>query len=306
MTEPQEATPPRDPAELVHRTVRANGINFHVVESGPRDGEPVLLLHGFPEFWYSWRHQLRALAAAGFRVFAPDLRGYNLTDQPHDVASYRTEVLVADVAALARALGYEKVSVCGHDWGGVLAWLLACMPAHRDVLRRVAILNAPHPGLFFKNMSLRQLRRSWYILFFQLPGLPERMMSQDGLRNLRRSLRAAAARRDAFTEEDLRRYTEAYSRPGAFTGPINYYRAMLRRNPLVFLRSLEPIPREVPALLIWGEQDPALGKELTYGAESVAPHLRIEYVADSGHWVQQEQPEQVSRLLIDFFRDTPV
>lgn len=304
MSPPTAAAP--HPDEFSHRTVRANGISFHVVESGPVGGEPVLLLHGFPEFSYSWRHQLRALGEAGFRVMAPDLRGYNLTDKPEGVASYRSEVLCADVSALVRALGYEQVNLCGHDWGGAVAWLVASMPAHRGVIRRLAVLNAPHPMQFLKTLSLKQLRKSWYMLMFQLPRLPEWILSKDGFRNLRRTLRGAAGRRGVFSDEDLDRYVEAFRGPGALTGPINYYRAALRRNPVAFSRTLEPIPASTPVLLIWGEQDPALGVELTHNLEDVAPNLRVEYVHDSGHWVQQEQPERVNHLLIDFFRSQAV
>jgi pimeloyl-ACP methyl ester carboxylesterase len=294
--------PPADLEGFSHRSLRANGIRFHVVEHGPEAGEPVLLLHGFPEFWYSWRHQLRALGDAGYRAIAPDLRGYNLSDKPAGVKSYAPEVLAADVAALVRALGYDKVNLAGHDWGGAVAWITACLPPHREVIKRLAILNAPHPGQFLKNLSAAQLRKSWYMLFFQLPLIPEWVLRKDGFRNLRRTLRGGAAQRGVFSEEDLRLYAEAFSQPGASTAAINYYRAALRRNPIGFMRMLEPIPAEIPSLLIWGEQDPALGRELTLGLGEVAPQLRVEYIQDSGHWVQQEQPDQANRCLLDFFQ----
>lgn len=291
---------------FTHRRVRANGVLFHVVEHGPETGQPVLLLHGFPEFWYSWRHQLRALGDAGYRAIAPDLRGYNLTEKPARVADYFPEVLAADVAALVRALGYDKAHLVGHDWGGAVAWIVATLPPHRDVIDKLAILNSPHPAHFLKSMSLAQLKRSWYMLFFQLPFLPEWFFRKEGFRNVRRALRAGALRRDVFSKEELDRYVEAFSHPGAITGALNYYRASLRRDPRPLMRMLEPIPAEIPSLLIWGEQDPALGRELTYGLEPIAPHLRIEYIPDSGHWVQQEQPERVNRCLLDFFQDRHV
>lgn len=290
-------------ADFTHRRVRANGVHFHVVEHGPATGQPVLLLHGFPEFWYSWRHQLRALADAGYRAIAPDLRGYNLTEKPGRVADYYPEVLAADVAALVRALGYDKAHLVGHDWGGAVAWIVATLPPHRDVISKLAILNSPHPAHFLRSMSLAQLKRSWYMLFFQMPFVPEWFFRKEGFRNIRRALRAGALRRDVFSKEELDLYVEAMRHPGAITGALNYYRASLRRDPRPLMRMLRPIPAEIPSLLIWGEQDPALGRELTLGLESIAPHLRVEYIPDSGHWVQQEQPERVNRCLLDFFQD---
>jgi pimeloyl-ACP methyl ester carboxylesterase len=282
--------------------VQASGLRFHVVACGPKDGPPVLLLHGFPEFWYSWRHQLRALSQAGYRVFAPDLRGYNLSDKPQGVASYRTRILMDDVVALVGALGYSAVDLVAHDWGGAIAWSVAASAEHRHVVQRLAILNAPHPLLFLRRLSLAQLRRSWYMLFFQLPSLPEHLLSKDGFVNLRRML-AKSAERGTFSKDDLDRYVEAMSQPGALTCAINYYRAMLRQNLGAELRRLSTIPASLPVLLVWGERDTALGKELTYDLHPLVDNLRIEYIHDAGHWVQQERPEAVSRALLAFLSE---
>ncbi|MBL9007406.1 MAG: alpha/beta fold hydrolase [Myxococcales bacterium] len=284
--------------------VSANGLRFHVVMSGPKDGKPVLLLHGFPEFWYSWRHQLRALAQAGYRAIAPDLRGYNLSDKPQGIENYRTRVLMEDVVALVAALGYSAVDLVGHDWGGAIAWAVAASAEHRHVVHRLTVVNAPHPAAFVRRMSLSQLRRSWYMLFFQLPFLPEKLISKDGFATLRRML-AGSAERGAFSQLDLDRFVEAMAQPGALTCAVNYYRAMLRQNLVAELRRLSTIPASLPVLLVWGERDPALGKELTYNLHTLVDNLRIEYVPDAGHWVQQERPDVVNRALLSFLESKP-
>lgn len=283
------------------RYVTANGLRFHYVENGPKEGPPVLLLHGFPEFWYSYRHQLAALGQAGYRAIAPDLRGYNLTDKPSGIENYVVQKLSDDVVELTHALGYEKLTLVGHDWGGAVAWATASSPQHNHVIERLIVLNAPHPATFLKRMSLQQARRSWYMLLFQLPFLPEHLLSRNSFEGMRRSLRSSAYVRGSFSDADLDRFVEAMARPGALTAALNYYRAIRLQNPLTLDKQLVPVP--APTLLIWGERDIALGKELTYDLSSWVPNLRIEYLPDAGHWVQQEQPEQVNRLMLEFLKE---
>lgn len=282
------------------RYITANGLRFHYVENGPADGPPVLLLHGFPAFWYSYRYQLGALGQAGFRAIAPDLRGYNLSDKPLGVSSYTIDKLLDDVVALVHALGYEKVTLVGHDWGGVIAWAVASSPAHRQIVERLVILNSPHPAAFIKNLSLTQLRKSWYMLLFQLPIVPEHLISRNNFSALRRILGGSANVPGTFSASDTERYVEAMARPGALTATVNYYRGLGRINPLTITKRLVPV--SASTLLIWGERDVALGKELTYGMSSDVPDLRIEYLPDSGHFVHEEQPEQVNRLMLDFLK----
>lgn len=289
-------------AEFESSFVHANGLRFHVVRSGPKGGKPVLFLHGFPEFWYSWRHQLRALSRAGYHAIAPDLRGYNLSDKPSGVASYQTRLLMSDVVALVDALGYQAVDLVGHDWGGAIAWAVAASAEHRQVVRRLAVLNAPHPAAFLRRMSLAQLRRSWYMLFFQLPALPEHVLSKDGFAALRRML-SRSAQPGTFSDQDLDRFVEAMAQPSALSSAVNYYRAMLRQNLVAELGRLSTIPASLPVLLLWGERDPALGKELTYNLHTFVDNLRIEYIPDAGHWVQQERADAVNRALLTFLRD---
>ncbi len=211
-----------------HGEATVNGVRLHYVEAG--QGPLVLLLHGFPEFWYSWRHQLPALAGVGFRALAPDLRGYNTSDKPQGVGNYSLSTLAADVAGLARHVGAELATIVGHDWGSIIAWNIA---AHYPALvDRLILLNSPPPAAFFRGLRrFGQLRRSWYMFFFQLPWLPERTWRASGYRLLRKVLNRDPVHANAFTQEDIDCYIGALSRPGALTAAINYYRAAFRRIP---------------------------------------------------------------------------
>jgi pimeloyl-ACP methyl ester carboxylesterase len=284
-----------DPGNWTHAEAVVNGVRLHYVEAGA--GPLVILLHGFPEFWYSWRWQIPALAAAGHRVIAPDLRGYNLSDKPAGVRSYRLEALRGDVAGLIRQAGVERATVVGHDWGGAIAWTLALR--RPELLDRLVILNAPHPAAFLRELrTWSQLRKSWYMIFFQLPLLPELVFRAGNFALLERTLRRDPVRPGAFSAADVEQYRRALARPGALTAAINYYRAAFRHD---LRRSARPLPRiDVPTLLIWGEQDRYLGTELTAGLEPWVSNLRIERIAEASHWVQVDAPDKVNRLLIEF------
>ena len=251
-----------------HRFVEANGLRFHCVTAG--EGPLVMLLHGFPEFWYSWRHQIPALAAAGFMVVAPDLRGYNDSDKPDGIEAYRMTNLVEDVAGLCRAFGREQTVVVGHDWGGAVAYAFAMAKA--DMTRALVVLNCPHPADFSQALmggkSLEQMKKSWYMFFFQFPEIPEQVLAADNFRLLK-AFAYSQSRRGTFSAKDLKAYTEAFSKPGAPTGGINWYRAMLRRPTHASGVGTRPArlfpPIGAPTLVIWGERDHFLGKELTRG-----------------------------------------
>jgi pimeloyl-ACP methyl ester carboxylesterase len=288
---------PESLTELRHEVAEVNGIRMHYVIQG--EGELVVLLHGFPEFWYSWRHQIPALAQR-YRVVAPDLRGYNLTEKPAGVASYRVESIMEDVVALIRHLGCEQAIIIGHDWGGMIAWRLAI--ERPEVVRRLIVLNIPHPEAMRRGLRRpRQLLRSWYIFFFQLPRLPEAAFRAGDYRAIERAFRGMAIRKEAFTDADIAAFKEAAARPGALTATINWYRAAFRSQ--LFTRP-HPFPRvESPTLLIWGENDTALGKELSYGTDRWVHDFRVHYVAHCSHWVQQEQPELVNQLMLDFLEE---
>ncbi len=278
-----------------HREMMTNGIRMHYVTQGK--GPLVVLLHGFPEFWYSWRHQIPFLAEHGYRVVAPDLRGYNDTDKPK--TGYDVPTLLRDIEGLIKGLGEEQATIVGHDWGGALAWSFAIY--YPQMTHKLIVLNAPHPQAMLRDLrTLKQLRKSWYFFVFQIPWLPEYMLSRDNANSVGRMLNGSAVQKAAFPPEVTAIYRKAISKPGAMTAALNYYRQLFRPLPG---RSTPPeAPITAPTLLIWGEQDIALDIALTHGLEQWVEHLQIQYVPDSGHWVQQEQPEEVNQLMLDFLR----
>lgn len=281
-----------------HRFAHVNGVRLHYVEAG--DGPPVLLLHGFPEFWYSWRHQLPALAAAGFRVVAPDLRGYNQSDKPPGVESYRPELLVGDVVGLVEKFGSGPAVLVGHDWGGIIAWLVTMR--RPDLVQKLVVLNAPHPATFATELRhARQLLRSWYAFFFQLPWFPEAALRFQNFGLVRHSLRRGTAHPGAFSPDDVRRYREALARPGALTAAINYYRAALR-----YRRETARMYRPVrgPVLVIWGDRDPHLNPHVLDGLAAWAPETRVLRIPDASHWVQNDTPDAVNQAILSFLGGT--
>lgn len=282
-----------------HGEAIVNGVRLHYVEAGA--GPLVVLLHGFPEFWYGWRHQIGPLAAAGYHIVAPDMRGYNRSEKPAGVRAYAIENLVNDVAALIAYFGAARATVVGHDWGGVVAWETAMR--RPDVVEKLIVLNAPHPGAFLRELRTpAQLARSWYAFAFQIPALPELLVALGNYRSLRAVFTRDPARPGAFTADDIERYRDALAIPGARTAAISYYRAALRRNPLRATADADRIVA-APALLIWGMGDRYLSPALTEGLERWVPHLRIERLADASHWVQHDAPERVTALIQDFLRE---
>ncbi|UPL49712.1 alpha/beta fold hydrolase [Hymenobacter sublimis] len=282
---------------LEHHHVPTNGIRLHVVQCGPVSGPLVLLLHGFPEFWYGWRHQLQALAAAGYRVWAPDQRGYNLSDKPARVADYRIGQLGADMLGLLDAAGQEKVVVIGHDWGAAVTWWLAAH--HPERLHRVAILNVPHPAVLGRALrrTPRQLVKSWYIFFFQLPWLPEQLFRRRGFRFGRGALRGTSWP-GTFTTADLRMYTEAWAQPGAVTGMINWYRAAFRNA----RQTGRPGRITIPVRLLWGKQDAFLEPGLAQLSLEMCEQGELTYFDRATHWLHQEEPAAVNKLLLEFLQ----
>jgi len=279
---------------LTHRYADLD-VRLHYVEAG--EGPLVILLHGFPDFWYSWRYQIPALVGAGYRVVAPDMRGYNLSDKPREVASYRAAAVAADVAGLIHACGAERAVVVGHDWGAGVAWQFAML--YPAMVERLAILNVPHPLRMLRALATpRQLLKSWYMFFFQLPWLPEAAIRAGNYLLLRQVLRTDPVRRDAFTSVDIERYVAAAAQPGALTGSINYYRALFRQNPQAAISQIRRI--DAPVLVIWGEQDRYLGSELAQPDPRWVPQARVERLPNASHWVHLDQPEEVNRLLLEF------
>jgi epoxide hydrolase 4 len=283
--------------ELEHSCLETNGIRLHVVQAGPKSGIPVVLLHGFPEFWYGWRKQIPALVDAGCRVIIPDQRGYNLSDKPKGIKSYRTDELVKDVVGLMDALEYQKVNVVGHDWGAVVAWTLAYQ--HPERLQHLGILNVPHPLVMrrFLQRDLEQIRRSWYVFLFQIPWLPEAGMRAEDWRSAVRALRGSGLIH-TFTNEDIEKYKEAWSQPGAITAMINWYRA---------LRYQMNVPKQmqirVPTLMMWGMKDVALTHRMARPSMDHVDEGNLILIPDATHWVQLDAAEEVNHYLIDFLLD---
>lgn len=273
------------------------GLRMHVAIAGPEEGPLLILLHGFPEFWYSWRHQIGPLAQAGFRVVVPDQRGYNLTTKtpPFDI-----HTLVGDITALMDACGAASAYVAGHDWGAAVAWGLATLQPER--VKRLAILNVPHPAPMFHALTggnLRQLRRSWYIFFFQIPDLPEWALRRQNYANLHRMMKGSSLPH-TFTEIDLARYQAAWAQPGALYAMIGWYRALLRAS-FRQNRQLSQTRVHVPTLILWGEKDIALGVELAEQSCDWVDDVQLVRFPNATHWVHEDEAEAVTQALLAHF-----
>lgn len=280
---------------VTHSYAELSSVRLHYAEAG--QGPLVILLHGFPEFWYTWRHQIPALAAAGHRVVAPDMRGYGLSGKPKGTRSYRMERLTADVEELIRHLGAERADLVGHDWGGAVAWSFAIRYPER--LRSLVILNVPHPQRFIAALrSPRQLLMSWYVFFFQLPWLPEATMRAGAFALVRRMYRAEPSRPGAYAADDIERHIEAMARPGALTAMVNYYRAALAES--VVQRQVAWPRIEAPVLVLWGDRDRYLGSELAEPRRDLVPDVHVEHFPGASHWLQQDMPDDVNERLVRF------
>lgn len=273
--------------DLKHRIVATSGAQLHIVEAG--SGPLVVLLHGFPESWYSWRNQIAPLAAAGYHVIAPDLRGYNESSRPRHIDAYRIPVVVQDIVELIEQHGGSCILV-GHDWGGIAAWFLAMTrPA---LVRKLVIMNAPHPVPFSRELrrSASQKARAAYQLVFATP-----VIGDLAARVMLFCMRFAGR----FTREELAVMRAMWRKPGAVHAMVNYYRAMNRHRP-----ELRPLvrPIDIKTMLIWGEKDPVFIRETSENFSDYVPNLRTERIADAGHFVQTDAAERVTALLLDFLR----
>ncbi len=281
---------------LEHHYVRTNGITLHVVQSGPTGGMPLILLHGFPEFWYGWRQQIPYFASRGYRVWAPDQRGYNLSDKPPRFEDYNLDLLAADVAGLVAATGHRRILLAGHDWGAAAAWWTAIK--YPDLLEKLAILNVPHPtvGYRYALKSWRQRLRSWYILFFQLPYLPEWLLTAANAEVAAQAVQGSS-RAGSFSPAELQRYRRAWLRPRAMTSMLNWYRAMLRTR----TERLPSLRVTTPTRIIWGVHDVALSRELAPLSLEMVDDGELIFLEEATHWVQHDEPQRVNQLLLDFF-----
>ncbi|MDB5241462.1 MAG: alpha/beta hydrolase [Spirosoma sp.] len=282
---------------MTHTFVQVNGrsdapVRLHVVQAGPAEGPLVILLHGFPEFWYGWKHQIEPLADAGYHVWAPDQRGYNLSDKPDGIAAYSIDTLAADVVDLINAAGRQQALVVGHDWGAAVAWWVAALYPER--VERLVALNVPHPAVMkqYASRNVGQMLRSWYIGFFQLPILPEALARLGNWAVMAHTLRSSS-RYGTFSDADIAQYKLAWSQPGAMRSMINWYRAALQQPPT---RNIT-IRIRVPTLLIWGVRDQFLKRDMAQLSIDLCDDGQVVFFEKATHWVQHEEPDRVTQLI---------
>jgi epoxide hydrolase 4 len=289
---------------LTYRTISVNDVDLQVSVSG-KGGERglALLLHGFPELAFSWRYQIPALVDAGYEVWAPNLRGYGESSRPPKVSDYSMDRLLADIGALVDASGRDDVTLVGHDWGAAQAWMFAIRRVRP--LQRLVIMNVPHPACMRRELrGLRQLLKSWYILFFQIPWLPEKLLSARRAKAVGDAFTRSAVDRSRFPDEVTDVYRRAAVQPGAMRSMLNYYRALVRGIRASSSEELAPI--ETPTLMIWGLEDVALSKATTEGTDEYVNDLTMRFLPGVSHWVQQEAPETVNAMLLAWLDGEPV
>jgi len=274
-----------------------NGVSLHVIEAGPRRGNAIFFLHGFPEYSGMWESQMRFFAGRGFRVIAVDQRGYNLSDKPKGIKAYTGEELAKDIHDLAEQMNYKKIHVVGHDWGGMVGWYLAIL--YPRLIKKMVIINAPHPQVFYRTVksSWQQRLKSWYMLIFQLPWLPEGLLRLGNYRALSNSMKESSAS-GTFDDAFFEPYKEAWSKEGALTSMINWYRGMRYANKTL----LSGKKARVSLLLIWGMQDKFLKPELAQKSVNMCTNGKLQLSATGSHWIVHEQPNEVNKWILEFFR----
>lgn len=282
---------------ITHEFIDVNGIKLHIARQG-NGKKLIVLLHGWPEFWYTWRYQIPVLAEQ-YTVVAPDLRGFNLSDKPKGVEHYKSDVVAGDIAALIPTLGFKQAFIVGHDWGGAVAWAFAAM--YPELTEKLAVLNCPHPKEMLKSFKSNpsQLLKSWYMFMHQIPVLPELVYERVLPLFFKQFFRGWMFHPENFTDIDLEEFVQAYKQKGALTGSLNYYRAMLQTKPNI---SIFKNGIQSPTLLIWGEGDKALGKELTYNTQQyINNSFEVKYIPECSHWTQNDCPEELNAYLMEFF-----
>jgi epoxide hydrolase 4 len=304
---------------LQHQFVNVNGIRMHYVTMenegvDSSDYPLMILLHGFPEFWYSWRHQIPFFAKR-FKVIAPDMRGYGETEKPREIDKYRIDNLVRDIIELIHSFGKKKAIIVGHDWGAIIGWSIAMIAP--SVIEKLIIMNAPHPALYQKNAfrNLSQMQKSWYIFFFLMQKVPEKVLSSNNFELLKHMFESSIKRKDKFTQDDMKNYISSWCKgkgergedgySNGIAGGINYYRANLNTEFWENLGESIPFPKiKSPTLMIWGEDDMFFGKELAENTgEFIEAPFSMELISNCGHWVQQEAPDEVNQIMSEFLKN---
>jgi len=277
-------------ASWTHEKIQANGIQFHYVTEG--NGPLMLFLHGFPEYWYSWRHQISKFSK-NYKVVALDMRGYGQSDRPQGKENYAIDVLVDDVKEVVSALGYEKCILVGHDWGALVAWYVAMN--FESYVEKLIVMNVPHPKCYMENITFSQVLRSWYIWMFQLPKFPERYLKAKDFKWITDQFRSAV-NMEAFSEEDLNKYKENAALPGALTAMLNYYRNL----PAEMMKKDATPTIQIPTLMLWGEKDPYTSKNSTRGTDRYVENLNLKFLPNCSHWTQQDCPKEVNQYMSEF------
>jgi len=285
-------------AEIRERFIKTNGVNLHVLEAGPQEGPMIVFLHGFPDCCYAWRRQLRYFADRGYLAVAPDQRGYNLSDKPDGVEPYSPDELARDVVGLIESYGRKQVFLVGHDLGGMVSWWTAAHYPER--FKRLVIMNCPHPNVIKENLfsNVKQMQKSWYVFFFQVPRAPEKMVSAHNF-SWPVNVLGKTSRPGTFTSEELEEYRKAFAQPGSCQAMINWYRAFV---PL-FYENQESLRIAVPTLVLWGANDTALVREQAQTSADFCESSRVVYFEDATHWVQHEEAEKINPMVEEFFQE---
>ncbi len=281
--------------DLRERFIDTNGVKLHVMEAGPKDGPMIMFLHGFPEFWYAWRKQIEYFAQRGYLVVVPDQRGYNLSDKPKGIASYKVDELARDAVGLIDAYGRDKIFLVGHDWGAAVSWWTALKYPER--IERLVIMNVPHPVVMGKTLfsNQKQMEKSWYVFYFQIPGAVEHFASANNYQ-WPVNLLMETSRPGAFSPEDLEKYRAAFMQPYAFTSMVNWYRASLQtpsEKPASFRITM-------PVLVLWGVNDVAIIPEQAEESMAFCDQGQLVKFEDASHWVQHEEADKVNALVEEF------
>lgn len=282
-------------SQLVQAQHTLNDIKLHIVKSGDPDGEPVILLHGYPDFWFGWRHQIDFLTDLGFRLYIPDQRGYNRSQKVQGgINQYHLDHLARDVIALIDHIGVERIKLVAHDWGALVAWWTALN--YPDRIEKLVVMCAPHPKIFREALkgNIRQILRSWYAWIFQIPYLPEKVLSLRNYEIAVETLRTSG-RKNTFSRAQLEIYREAYAQPEALTSALNYYRAFIQKP----LHPPSSWSLHQPVMLIWGGSDRYLEPSLAEDSLKFCTNGQLHFV-DASHWVQVDATDAVNQHLKDF------
>ncbi|CAF3273212.1 unnamed protein product [Rotaria socialis] len=295
---PAQAT---DPVHGQHDMIKlkSSGVSLHYVSKGSSDQPLMLFVHGFPECWYTWRYQMKYFSK-NYRVVAIDQRGYGLSSKPSEVSNYAADKLARDIADIIEQLGYKSCVLVGHDWGAIISW--TCAMLYPKLIDKLIILNVPHPAAFFDAISFRQLRRSWYIFFYQIPFIPELLFKSNDFQMLKTIFYTkpmGLVNQENVTEDDLEVFNYTFSQKGTPTAAINYYRALVRHTRYDLQKRID-----VPVLIIWGCQDAALGEELADASTNYCSDVRLKKIRNASHWVQQDVPDEVNQYMEAFVNES--